>query len=202
MYDAPNDRCLCYNPDPLGARCRPGCIRPCPVGPTGPTGPTGPQGVPGPTGPTGAAGIEGPTGPAGAQPDDSFASFFNYQYPLTQGSPIELFQAVADPTGSISQASPQLITLAPGYYLVSYKVSAIFRGPNYMQITPSYNGVPHLETGIYFAVSAPDGGSAAGSGLLIVDTPTGTEFSLTYSGSADATDGEVNLTILRLHSGQ
>ena len=173
-------------------------------GATGPTGATGPAGEAGPTGPTGATGTPGatgPTGPAGTPADDAFASFYQYQYPLTQGEQIPLITGVPDSTGNITLTAPQLVTLAPGYYLVSYKVSALFRSANYMQITPSYNGAPHLETGIYFAVGAPGGGSAAGAGFLIIDAPAGTGFSLTYSGSANAVEGEVNLTILKLRRG-
>lgn len=173
-------------------------------GPTGPTGaagavgPTGPTGVQGPTGPTGLEGPTGPTGAAGTVPDDVFASFFNYQYPLVRGRQLAVFPDVTDPTGNITQPALEQIALAPGYYLISYKVSAIFRQANYMQVTPSYNGVPHLETSIYFAVSADGGGSACGSGFLILRAPVATTFFLTYSGSADATDGEISLTILKL----
>ena len=173
-------------------------------GPTGPTGaagavgPTGPTGVQGPTGPAGLEGPTGPTGAAGTVPDDVFASFFNYQYPLVRGRQLAVFPDVTDPTGNITQPALEQIALAPGYYLISYKVSAIFRQANYMQVTPSYNGVPHLETSIYFAVSADGGGSACGSGFLILRAPVATTFFLTYSGSADAIDGEINLTILKL----
>ena len=121
----------------------------------------------------------------------------NYQYPLTQNTLISLFPDVTDPTGAIVATDPEHITLAAGYYLISYKVSAIFRTPNYMQITPSYNGTSHLETGIYFATSA-DGSSACGSAFLIVRAPAPTVFTLTYSGSANARDGEINLTIVKL----
>lgn len=176
------------------------------AGSTGPTGPTGPAGAPGgigatgPAGPTGAAGQTGetgPTGPAGTVPDDVFASYLNYQYPLVRGSQLVLFPDVTDPTGQITQPNPTTVALEPGYYLISYKVSAVFRQANYMQITPSYNGAIHLETGIYFAVNG-DGGSAAGSGFLILRAPSATTFTLTYSGSGDAVEGEVNLTILKL----
>ena len=61
----------------------------------------------------------------------------------------------------------------------------------------SYNGTSHLEDGIYFATTTA-GSSAAGACTLIVRTATGTTFSLTYSGSADATDGQVNVTIVKL----
>ena len=195
---------------PAGVAGEPGPTGPTgATGPTGPTGPagetgaagaTGPTGDTGPTGPTGTAGADGatgPTGPAGEVPDDVFASFINIQYPLTNGTLISMFPDVTDPTGTITQTDLEHIALEPGYYLISYKVSALFRTPNYMQITPSYNGTSHLETGIYFATSA-DGSSACGSAFLILRAPTSTTFTLTYTGSANATDGEINLTILKL----
>ena len=111
---------------------------------------------------------------------------------------IELFPDVSDSTGNIVQTDLQHISLAPGYYLVSYKVSAVFASPNYMQVTPSYNGTSHLETGIYFATSA-NGSSAAGSAFFIIRAPASTVFSLNYSGSSDAREGEINLTFLKLN---
>ena len=109
-----------------------------------------------------------------------------------------MFPDVTDSTGNIVQTDLQHISLAPGYYLVSYKVSAIFPNPNYMQVTPSYNGTSHLETGIYFATSA-NGSSAAGSAFFIIRAPASTVFSLNYSGSSDAREGEINLTFLKLN---
>ena len=170
-------------------------------GPEGPQGPAGAQGPEGPQGPAGATGPQGPTGatgPAGTAPEQSFASFINTQYPLTQNTLIELFPDVSDSTGNIVQTDQQHISLAPGYYLVSYKVSAVFASPNYMQVTPSYNGTSHLETGIYFATSA-NGSSAAGSAFFIIRAPASTVFSLNYSGSSDAREGEINLTFLKLN---
>ena len=165
--------------------CRP-CCCPCPSG-----------GCIGPTGPTGATGPTGSQGPAGEVPDDSFASFSTLQTLLRVGNLIPLVPDVPDPAGNIVPTDTEHIILSPGYYLVSYKVSAIFRAANYMQITPSYNGRAHLETGIYFATRT-DGSSAAGASSLIIRAPAQTVFTLTYSGSSDAIDGQINLTILRL----
>ncbi len=174
------------------------------IGATGATGPTGPTGN---TGATGAAGNDGATGPTGATgatgadgtiPDQSFASYFAFQLRLIPGNLITLFPDVTDTTGNIvEQNDLQRITLQPGYYLVSYKVSAIFQNPNYMQVTPSYNSTPHIENGIYFATTA-NGSSACGSAFFIIDAPEETQFTLNYSGSASANDGEVNLTFLKL----
>lgn len=126
-----------------------------------------------------------------------FASFINTQYVLVPGSPIAVFQDASDPTGNIVLTNPQTISLTAGYYLISYKVSGLFRTANYMQVTPVYNGSAHLETGIYFATST-DGSSAYGSAYLVLQAPSDTTFSLNYSGSASAIDGEINITILKL----
>ena len=168
------------------------------TGPTGATGVTGPTGATGATGPTGATGITGPTGPEGGQEDDIFASFGAFQTPLTVGSLISLFADITDPTGNIIATDATHITLAPGYYLVAYNVSANFQSANYMQVTPSYNGAPRIDTGVYFATSAAEGSSACGSAHFIIRAAEQTAFSLTYSGSANARDGQVNLTFLKL----
>lgn len=167
------------------------------AGITGATGPTGSTGATGPTGATGATGPTGATGSTGEVPDDSFASYFAFQQPLTVGTLITLFPAVTDITGNITQSDSEHITLQPGYYLVSYKVSAVFSTANYMQITPSYNGSPHIENGIYFATTT-NGSSACGSAFFIIHATSETQFSLNYSGSGNATDGEVNITFLKL----
>ena len=180
---------------PAGAEGPTGPIGP--AGAEGPTGPTGPAGAEGPTGPTGPAGAEGPTGPTGTVPDDVFASFVDFQEPLTDGSLISIFPDIADPTGQITAVDSHHVGLEPGYYLISYKVSVLFEQANYMQVTPFYNGVPHIERGIYFA-TAVDGSTACGAGFLILRAPAATQFSLTFSSSGTATEGEVNLTILKL----
>ena len=110
---------------------------------------------------------------------------------------MDLFSAVTDTTGAITQPGSQTIALQPGDYLVSYKVSATLNQPGYMQVTPSYGGAPHLEYGVYFATTVT-GSSAVGSAHFILPAPSATTFSLTYSGSVPAQNGEVNLTFLRL----
>ena len=55
-----------------------------------------------------------------------------------------------DTTGNIVLTDATHITLMPGYYAISYQVSAILVDISYMQITPAYNGRAHLEYGIYF----------------------------------------------------
>lgn len=167
------------------------------TGPTGPTGATGATGAIGPTGATGSTGMTGATGPAGTRPEDSCAYYYAYQSLFTPGTQLTLFPGVTDPTGQIVQTNATTIALQPGYYLVNLKVSAVFSTPNYLQVTPSFNGSPRLENGIYFATTA-NGSSACGAATLILAAPQATTFTLTYSGSGTARDGEINLTFLKL----
>lgn len=180
-----------------------------PTGAAGSTGPQGPEGPPGPAGNTGAQGITGPTGPTGATGvtgppgetlPDSAAFFYNYQALFTPGQAIDFFPGVEDSTGAIAQQSASVLSLQAGAYLVSYRISATLSQPGYLQVTPSYNGTPHLETGVYFATTA-NGSSAGGSAHFILQAAAPTTFSLTYSGSAAGPNGEVNVTFLRLHTG-
>ena len=189
---------------PIGPRGQTGMAGPPgpagPAGPQGPTGATGPAGPAGPQGPTGAAGPAGPTGatgPEGTVPDDIFASFIGSSELFTNGSQLLLFPAVTDPTGTITESDLMHVQLAAGYYLVSYSVSAIFNSPSYMQVTPFYNGISHLETGVYFATAA-NGSSACGSSHFILVAPAPTSFTLTYSGPLDAREGTVTLHFLKL----
>lgn len=102
------------------------------TGETGTTGETGPTGATGATGATGVTGATGATGPTGPIPDDIFASYINTQFPLVRGTQLSFFPDVRDPTGNIVQTSLEQISLAPGYYLISYKISALFSSPNYL----------------------------------------------------------------------
>ena len=163
-------------------------------------GPTGPQGVQGPAGPTGPTGATGVTGPPGETLPDSAAFFYNYQALFTPGQAIDFFPGVEDSTGAIAQQSASVLSLQAGAYLVYYRISATLSQPGYLQVTPSYNGTPHLETGVYFATTA-NGSSAGGSAHFILQAVAPTTFSLTYSGSAAGPNGEVNVTFLRLHTG-
>lgn len=183
---------------PTGPSGSPGATGP--TGPTGATGPSGATGATGPAGPMGTAGEVGPTGatgPAGVAPPDAFASFIDYEDLFTSGDRITLFPSVPDPTGNITESTLTQVSLTAGYYLVTYSVSAILRDPNYIQVTPFYNGAAHLETGVYFATTA-NGSSAVGASSFILYAPEATAFSLTYNGPEDAREGTVTLTFLKL----
>ena len=55
----------------------------------------------------------------------------------------------------------------------------------------------NIGVGVYFATAA-NGSSACGSSSFFVAAPSDTTFSLQYSGSAAARDGQLTLTFLRV----
>lgn len=170
------------------------------TGPTGAAGIIGATGPAGPTGPRGDLGPTGPTGPEGPIPDAIFASFVNYAAQFTNASLIPMGIGVSDPTGSIVLTDPTRITLAPGVYSISYEVSALLQTSSYMQITPYYNGSPHIEYGIYF-MTGEGRSSAFGSVSFIIEAPTETVFNLTYNSGVTGIDGTLTMVIFKLRRG-
>lgn len=161
-----------------------------PRGKPGPEGPAGPQGEQGPAGPQGE---QGPSGP------DLYASFVAYMQQFANGSPISFTQAVADPTGHISQPSATQVALAPGTYFVTYHVSAVLEAAGYLQITPFYNGAAFLEYGVYDRVSSASV-SVSGSAAFIAVVPAQTVLTLNCNSSAAVRDGAMTMVIMGLHT--
>lgn len=183
---------------PTGAQGLRGAIGPTGAqGLRGVTGPTGAQGLRGATGPTGAQGLRGATGPEGSIPDDVFASFSNFGIQLVNAELIPLDPEVTDPTGQISYNGPANVILEPGYYLISYGVSAIVDTASYIQVTPYYNGSAHLDKGIYFMTST-NRSSATGSTYFILYVPSQTNLNFTFNSDSRVIEGEISLTIVKL----
>ena len=170
-----------------------------PAGPQGERGPAGPQGEQGPAGPQGEQGPAGPQGEQGPAGPDLYASFVAYMQQFANGSPISFTQAVADPTGHISQPSATQVALAPGTYFVTYHVSAVLEAAGYLQITPFYNGAAFLEYGVYDRVSSASV-SVSGSAAFIAVVPAQTVLTLNCNSSAAVRDGAMTMVILGLHT--
>ena len=170
-----------------------------PAGPQGEQGPAGPQGEQGPAGPQGEQGPAGPQGEQGPAGPDLYASFVAYMQQFANGSPISFTQAVADPTGHISQPSATQVALAPGTYFVTYHVSAVLEAAGYLQITPFYNGAAFLEYGVYDRVSSANV-SVSGSAAFIAVVPAQTVLTLNCNSSAAVRDGAMTMVILGLHT--
>ncbi len=188
-----NEPECCPCPGPQGPQGEPG-----PQGPQGEPGPQGPQGEPGPQGPQGEPGPQGPQGEPGQPPDDIFASFATFGVLFVNASLIPMGTVLADPTGNIVLEDATRVVLMPGYYYVSYSVSALFNAPGYLQVTPSFNGAPHLEYGVYFKTNATSS-SAAGASSIIIYVPEQTTFTLTYNSNEEGRSGALTLSFLKLN---
>ena len=180
------------------------------AGPTGPqgaagaTGPTGPQGIrgmdgtAGPTGPQGTPGATGPTGPAGGPGEDVFASYYSDVRSVPNNGQIPLYELLNDPTGNITLSGTQQLRLQPGYYRVSYSVSAILEAPGYLQITPAFGGLARIDLGIYFRTSG-NSSTANGARTFTFYTSEATNFFLTYSSDVSGRSVQTTLDIEKLN---
>ncbi len=140
----------------------------------------------------------GQQGEPGVAPDDIFASFATFEVRFVNAQPIPLGTSLADPTGNITLADATRIVLTPGYYYISYSVSAVLDEAGYMQITPSYNGASHIEYGIYFKTNVSSS-SAYGSNSIIIYVPEETSFTLTYNSNTANRSGAATVAVLKLN---
>ena len=184
---------------PTGATGPTGIGLPGPAGPTGATGATGLQGPTGPMGPMGLTGATGATGPTGPVPSGTFASFINFGAQFADAALIPMKTEIADPTGRIVLTDSTRVSLEPGVYAIFYEVSALLSESGFIQVTPFYNGSPHIEYGIYFMTGAGRS-SAFGSVSFMIEVPARTVFSLTFNSPVRTTEGTLTMTIFQLRS--
>ena len=85
----------------------------------------------------------------------------------------------------------------PGYYAISYQVSAILVDISYMQITPAYNGRAHLEYGIYFKTGT-ERTTAFGAVSFIIEVPETTTLSLYFNSPTTGQEGTATMVIFKL----
>lgn len=166
------------------------------TGPSGPTGATGPQGERGLQGVTGATGATGATGPRGLG-TQSFASFADFADSFVDNQPMALHPSIADTTQNITSTSTTRLLLQPGFYQISLEVSTILTTAGYMQITPAYNGAPHIEFGIYSRTGSPQN-TAEGSSHFLIEVTQATPFTVNYNSNVANTDGQLTLVIVKL----
>lgn len=130
-------------PGPMGPRGEPG-LPGCPgergeTGPQGVTGPQGPQGATGPMGPRGEPGARGPEGPPGYPQNSIFASFLGQNLMMPESACLPLKIEIPDPTQNISLCNNCTVSLSPGYYTISYYISAEMKRHGFMALTPVLN---------------------------------------------------------------
>ena len=108
-------------------------------GPQGVTGPQGPQGATGPMGPRGDPGERGPAGPAGYPLNSIFASFCGQELVMPQKARLPLKTVIPDITQNIVLCGSDAMTLSPGYYAISYYISAVMKRHCSIKLTPVLN---------------------------------------------------------------
>jgi len=171
-----------------------------PIGPTGATGPTGPIGATGPIGPQGPIGPTGPqgaTGPQGPASTDIIANFINDATGvLTVGSDIPLEDYINLSDGDITHVtgSPD-ITLADGYYLVSYSANAVANGTGTVGISMAINGVT-----LPLSESVGSDANTNLSKTYIINVTDGTVINFETIGSVEASFDDLSVVVRELYT--
>lgn len=186
---------------PMGPRGEPGPPG-CPgergeTGPQGVTGPQGPQGATGPMGPRGEPGIRGPVGPPGYPQNRIFASFLDQDLMIPQKAYLPLTVDIPDITNNISLGSSSTIVLTPGYYAVSYYLSAVMRRHCYIKLTPVFHNRKQTVYTAY-AEAAKRKEMLTVSRYFIMDAADGSMLSFAWQSSADVCKINMNLSIEKL----
>lgn len=169
-------------------------------GPQGEQGPTGPEGMRGPTGPTGATGtpgMTGPTGPTGGIRTQRYASFLSTNQLFPNATRLPLTPVLNASQGDIIASDATSLQLRPGTYYCSYEVGGILSTSGYMQITPYYQGAPHIQLGAYDNTNGTNL-YAQGVRTCLLQITEPTIFFLQFNTSSRVTDGECHVTLLKL----
>ncbi len=187
---------------PMGPRGEPGPPG-CPgergeTGPQGVTGPQGPQGATGPQGPRGEPGARGSAGPPGYPQNSIFASFMGQELVVPESASLPLRAQIPDVTQNIVLNSNCCVTLTPGYYVISYFLSAVLKRHGCIRLTPVWNDSRQTLYSAY-AEAAKRKEMLVLSRYFIVEIPAGTTLFFEWHSSAGAAKINMNLSIQKLY---
>lgn len=186
---------------PMGPRGEPGPPG-CPgergeTGPQGVTGPQGPQGATGPMGPRGEPGARGPAGPPGYPQSSIFATFSARELIVPTSASLPLKAEILDVTKNIIPASSCLVSLTPGYYVISYYLSTVMKRRGLIRLTPIFNECRQdLYGASAEAVKRKE--LLVSSRYFIVEIPSGTTLFFDWHSTMGAARINMNLSIQKL----
>ena len=188
-------------PGPMGPRGEPGPPG-CPgergeTGPQGVTGPQGPQGVTGPMGPRGEPGARGPAGPPGYPQNAIFASFTGHELIMPERAILPLKIDIPDITQNIYLCNDCTVALAPGYYAISYYISAVVKRNDFIKLTPIFED---CEQTIYsaYAEAAKRKEMLVISRYFIIGIQDSSTLFFAWNSSADASKINMTMSIEKL----
>ena len=183
---------------PQGPRGEPGPPG-CPgergeTGPQGGTGPQGPQGERGPMGPKGETGERGPMGPAGYPQNSIFATFSGEGLSMSEHASLPLKIQIPDITQNITLCNGTSLSLTPGYYAISYYISASVKKHGFISLTPMFDNCRQTAYAAY-AEAGNREGILILSRHFIMEAPTASTLFFLWTSSADDSGIDMNLCI-------
>ncbi len=167
-------------------------------GPQGVTGPQGPQGATGPMGPRGEPGPRGPAGPPGYPQNSIFATFSGRNLTVPESASLPLKVDIPDITRNITPWEHYSVMLTPGFYAISYYLSALMKKHGFIRLTPVFND--HKQT-IYttYAEGSKRKEILVLSRYFIIEVPDASPLFFAWSSSAGTARINMNLSIEKLY---
>ncbi len=183
---------------PQGPRGEPGPPG-CPgergeTGPQGVTGPQGPQGERGPMGPRGETGERGPMGPAGYPQNSIFTSFSGQGLPMSAYVSLPLENQIPDITQNIILCNGTSLSLTPGYYAISYYISASVKKHGFISLTPMLNNCRQTAYAAYAETTSREGILVL-SRYFIMEVPDASTLFFLWTSSTDDSRIDMNLCV-------
>ena len=151
----------------------------------------------GPMGPRGEPGLPGPMGPPGYPQNSIFASFSGQGLVMPERGKLPLEADISDITQNISLCDNGSVVLAPGYYAVTYYVSAVVRRSGFVRLTPIFNDCKQtLYSACAEAVRRKE--LLALSRHFIIEVADGSALFFAWHSSAGTSRVNMNLSIEKL----
>ncbi len=164
------------------------------TGPQGVTGPQGPQGEREPMGPKGETGERGPMGPAGYPQNSIFATFSGEGLSMSEHASLPLKIQIPDITQNITLCNGTSLSLTPGYYAISYYISASVKKHGFISLTPMFDNCRQTAYAAY-AEAGNREGILILSRHFIMEAPTASTLFFLWTSSADDFGIDMNLCI-------
>lgn len=202
MPEPPGIFCERGEPGPMGPRGEAGPMG-CPgergeTGPQGVTGPQGPQGPTGPMGPRGEPGPRGPAGPPGYPQNSIFASFSGNELIMPESASLPLKMEIPDITQNISLCDNSSVALTPGYYVISYYISAAMKKQGFIKLTPIFNNRKQTAYTAY-AEATKRKEILVMARYFIIEIQAGSRLFFAWHSSAGISKINMNLSIVKLY---
>lgn len=145
-------------------------------------------------GPKGETGERGPMGPAGYPQNSIFATFLGEGLSVPEHASLPLKIQIPDITQNITLRNSTSLSLTPGYYAISYYISASVKKHGFISLTPMLDNCRQTAYTAY-AEAGNREGILILSRHFVMEVPTASTLFFLWTSSADDSRIDMNLCI-------